>query len=139
MNKKIINELLIHGKKTTSEKVWLKSIKYLNKLNIKNPKKLISRSIINVAPLFKIKQLKNKKRRLQLKEFPYIVRDKNRISSALKFISISSEKKIEAKIHKLLVTELLRVANNSGISINKKKNLYDYAFLKKKYFFFRWF
>ena len=69
--------MLKHGKKTTSEKIWFKSVKVLNKLNIKNHKKLINRSIINVAPLLKIKQLRNKKRRSQLKEFPYIVQNKN--------------------------------------------------------------
>jgi len=139
MNKKIVNELLKHGKKTTSEKIWFKSVKVLNKLNIKNHKKLINRSIINVAPLLKIKQLRNKKRRSQLKEFPYIVQNKNRISSALKFFLISSEIKTEIKTYKLIVSKLLDVANNSGISIDQKKNLYNYAFLKKKYFFFRWF
>jgi len=131
--------LLKHGKKTTSEKIWFKSVKVLNKLNIKNHKKLINRSIINVAPLLKIKQLRNKKRRSQLKEFPYIVQNKNRISSALKFFLISSEIKTEIKTYKLIVSKLLDVANNSGISIDQKKNLYNYAFLKKKYFFFRWF
>ena len=131
--------MLKHGKKTTSEKIWFKSVKVLNKLNIKNHKKLINRSIINVAPLLKIKQLRNKKRRSQLKEFPYIVQNKNRISSALKFFLISSEIKTEIKTYKLIVSKLLDVANNSGISIDQKKNLYNYAFLKKKYFFFRWF
>jgi len=139
MNKKIINELLLHGKKTKSEKIWLKSIKSLNKLDLKNPKKLINRSIINVSPLLNIKQLKNKKKRSQLKEFPYIIRSKNRVSATWKFFLNFSKKKTEKNFSNVLVSELLATANNSGIKKKKKKSLYEYAFLKKKYFFFRWF
>jgi len=86
-----------------------------------------------------VKQLKQKRKRSQLKEFPYIVNKKNRISLALKFFLNKTKTKNEIKTHKKLVTELLAVANNSGLSINKKKSLYEYAFIKKKYFYYRWF
>ena len=39
----------------------------------------------------------------------------------------------------MLMTELLAVANNSGKYTNKKRDLYEYAYLKKKYFYYRWF
>ena len=42
MNKKIINQLLLNGKTTISEKIWLKGIKFFQKLILKNPKKLIN-------------------------------------------------------------------------------------------------
>jgi small subunit ribosomal protein S7 len=86
-----------------------------------------------------VKQLKQKRKRSQLKEFPYIVNKKNRISLALKFFLNKTKTKNEIKTHKKLVAELLAVANNSGLSINKKKSLYEYAFIKKKYFYYRWF
>lgn len=86
-----------------------------------------------------MKQLKQKRKRSQLKEFPYIVNKKNRISLALKFFLNKTKTKNEIKTHKKLVAELLAVANNSGLSINKKKSLYEYAFIKKKYFYYRWF
>ena len=84
-----------------------------------------------------MKQLKQKRKRSQLKEFPYIVNKKNRISLALKFFLNKTKTKNEIKTHKKLVAELLAVANNSGLSINKKKSLYEYAFIKKKYFYYR--
>jgi hypothetical protein len=42
-------------------------------------------------------------------------------------------------MYEKFVTDLITVANRSGVSINKKKSLYEYAFLKKKYFYYRWF
>lgn len=87
--------------------------------------------------MLKVKQLKQKRNRSQLKEFPYIVNNKIRISLALKFFLNKTRNKNETKTHKKLVTELLAVANNSSVNINKKKSLYEYAFIKKKYFFYR--
>ena len=57
MNKKIINQLLLLGKSTTSEKLWLKSINFLYTSFTKNYKEFINRAIINVTPLLKVNQL----------------------------------------------------------------------------------
>ena len=139
MNKRIVNQLLVNGKTAISEKIWLKSIKFFYKSVTKNPKKIINRAIINTTPLLKIKQLNNNKKRSQLKEFPYIVNAKNRIPLALKFFLNKTKNKNEIDMHEKLVTELLAMANNSGVNIINKKNLYEYAFMKKKYFYYRWF
>ena len=61
MNKKIINQLLIQGKKFASEKIWIKNVKLFQKSFQKDYKKFVNRSIVNAAPLVKVKQLKQKK------------------------------------------------------------------------------
>lgn len=100
---------------------------------------MINKALTNTTPLLKVKQLKQKKRRSQLKEFPYIVKDTNRISLALKFFLSKTKNKNEIKMHRKFVNELLAAANNSGVSTNKRKSLYEYAYLKKKFFYYRWF
>lgn len=117
----------------------MKSIKFFDKSFIKDHKNLTNRAIVNVTPLLKIKQLKQKSKRLQIKEFPFITNNKNRISLAIKFFLKKTKSKKETKMYKMLVTELLAVATNSGKHMNKKKDLYEYAYLKKKYFYYRWF
>jgi len=139
MNKKIINQLLVKGKSAISEKIWVKTLKLFFKAFVKNHKKVINRAFINIAPLVKVKQLKKKKRQLQLKEFPYIVNNRKRISSALKFFLNKTSNKSEIKTYQKLSASLLAVTNKSGIITNKKKSLYEYAFIKKKYFYYRWF
>jgi ribosomal protein S7 len=54
---------------------------------------------------------------------------------ALKFFLSKTRDKKETKMYQRLVNELVTVANKSGI--NKRKSLYEYAFLKKKYFYYR--
>ena len=139
MNKKIINQIVLNGQKIAAEKIWLKSIKFFDKSYVKNHKKLINQALINVTLLLNIKVLKHKKKRLQSKEFPYIVTTKNRILLALKFFLDKTKNKNEIKIYKKLVVDLLAAAHKSGSSINKRKSLYEYAYLKKKYFYYRWF
>jgi len=131
MNKKIINQLLLNGKSSASEKIWLKSVKFFDKSFIKDHKKVLNRGLVNVTPLLKVKQLKQKKKRLQIKEFPFITNKKNRISSALKFFLNKTKNKKEIKMYKILVTELLAIANNSTKFSNEKQDLYKYAYLKK--------
>ena len=139
MSKKIINQLTISGKSAISEKIWLKSLKLFYKSFAKNHKKAINQALINITPLIKIKQLKKKKKRLELKEFPYIINNKSRVSLALKFFLNKTKNKNEINMHQKLVNELITVADKSSVSINKRKNLYEYAFIKKKYFYYRWF
>jgi len=137
MNKKIINQLLLNGKVTISEKIWLKSIKIFYKSLTKNPKKLINRAIINITPLLNVKKVNKQTKRSQPKEFPYVVDNKNRNSLGLKFFLNKTKNKNEMKIYKKLVIDVLAVANKSGVSTNKRKSLYEYAYLKKKYFYYR--
>jgi hypothetical protein len=95
---------------------------------------VFNRALINLMPLLKVKQLKQKRKRLQLKEFPYIINVKSRISIALKFFLNRKKSKKDTKTSQRFVGELVAVANKSGISISKKKSLYEYIFIKKKYF-----
>nr|YP_009186111.1 ribosomal protein S7 [Skeletonema marinoi]ALO71443.1 ribosomal protein S7 [Skeletonema marinoi] len=131
MNKKIINQLLLKGKRTTSEKIWLKSVKFFYKLFNKNHKEFINRALINVTPLLKVKQLKQKNKRSQLKEFPYIVNNANRVSSTLKFFLTKTNNKDEKKMHKKLINELLLATKNTGTNISKKKVCMNMLLLKK--------
>ena len=139
MNQRIINQLLVDGKKVISEKIWLQSLKLFYKSSIKNHKKTVNRALINITPFLKVKQLKQKRKRSQLKEFPYIINNKSRISLALKFFLNKKKNKKEIKTFQKFVNELITVANKSGTGINKRKSLYEYAFVKKKYFYYRWF
>ncbi len=134
MNKKIINQLLVNGKTITSEKNWLKGIKFFYKSFVKNPKKLLNRAIINITPLLNVKQLKQKRKRSQSKEFPYVVNNKNRVAIALRFFLNKTKSKHEIKIYKKLIIELVPIANNTGIHISKKKVYTSMLLLKKNIF-----
>jgi len=54
----------------------------------------------------------------------------------LKFF-INKKKKIGITADKRLLSELLFAAKDTGTILTKKKNLYEHAFMKKKYFYYR--
>ena len=58
---------------------------------------------------------------------------------ALKFMFKNFDSKTEIKIEKRVVNELLQASKNIGTSINKRKNLYEYSFVKRKFSHYRWF
>ena len=139
MNKKIITQLLSKGKMTVSEKIWLNSLKTYYKSFTKNQKKLINKALVNVAPLLRTKQLKQKTKKMSLKEFPYVIQNRNRVPLALKFFLNKTKQRIDSKTYKKIADEIIYAAQNIGTNLQKKKKLYEYAFVKKKYFYYRWF
>lgn len=138
IKKKILTKLINNGIKSSSEKILRKTIKTLQKNSKKNHKEILKKAMINSSPIVKVKQIK--RRRKQIKEFPYIISKNLRLSFGLKsmFKVINSKKKMNY-FYKELVEELLLTATNKSISTKVKKDIHEHAFKTKKYANFRWF
>lgn len=135
---KVNNYMMIDGKKTVCEKIFLKSSKILQKNTTKNYRNVVKLAIINTAPTIQLKQIKEKKRKT-VKEFPFILNKKNRITLSIKSILRSLRKNTGTKIENSLPFELLLIANNKSDILKTKKDNHKLALTKKKYIFFRWF
>jgi small subunit ribosomal protein S7 len=139
---KIFNHLMINGNKETCEKTFLKSSKSLQKSLLKNYQELIKIGIINTAPIVNVKQVKLKKgKKKNVKEYPFVLDSKNRISLAIKFI-IETVKKKENKplyLYTNLKQEIIANSQNNGSAIKKKDELQKNTLLKKQYAYYRWF
>ncbi len=61
LKNKVLNTLMLSGKKTTCEKVVLKSVKLLQKSTIKNCRSVIQLAVINSTPTFKLNEQAVKK------------------------------------------------------------------------------
>jgi len=88
---KIFNKLLKNGVKTHPEKILKNSIKKIQKKTKKKYLEVLKKSLINSSPVLSIKQIKRRKK--QVKEFPYILKKKLRLFFGLKFIISSLKKK----------------------------------------------
>ena len=135
IKKKIINHLIIAGKKNTIEKILLKSIKELQKFSNKQSEKLIQLVIMLAMPVFKIFKRINKKRKKKIfKEIPTVILTKSaKISLAIKFILANfKEKKFDANFK----TEILL---NMGSSIQLKNKTQKFVLLKRFFFsYYKW-
>lgn len=140
---KLINHLMGHGKKKTSEKVLLKSFKELHKISRKKPIKIVKLALLYSTPIFKLHRIKNKKvkkRTNNVREIPsFISNKKSRTSLAIKFILANIKNKKEHKSYKKLKNEIISNAVNKSNSIQLKNDLQKNILTKKHYFlYYRW-
>ena len=63
ITRKLVNHLVINGKKPKSEKIVLKSIKALQKTSKKSSQKLFQLALIYNTPIFKLNTITQKKRK----------------------------------------------------------------------------
>lgn len=141
IKKKFINHFMINGKKMTSEKILLNSLKELQKVSSKQSEELIKNAVINSLPVFtihKIENKKQKKKKRKIKEIPFfVVNSKSRISLAIKLI-IESLKK-QSSFFKDFNKEILANNQQKGSSIQLKAELQKKVIYNKRYFrFYRW-
>ena len=139
---KILNHLTTNGKKETCEKTFLKSSKSLQKSLLKNYRELIKIGILNASSIISVKQVKLKKgKKKHVKEYPFVLDSKNRISLAIKLI-LDTVKKKENKpfyLYTNLKQEIIANSQNNSNTIKKKDDLQKNTLLKKQYAYYRWF
>ena len=140
---KFINNLLIKGKKSKSEKVMLKSFKVLQTRSKKSSKKLIQLALISNTPIFKINtitQRKKKKKKQKTKIIPaFIYKKSSRISFAIKFIITITKKNQNSNFVKKLPEEIILSSQNRSNAIEKKKETQKQVFLSHHLFkYYRW-
>ena len=138
IKKKILTSLINNGNKYNSEKIFKKSIKLLQKSLKKNSKDIFKKSILNSSPIIKVKQIKRKRK--QIKEFPFIVKKSSRVSLGLKsMINTVKLKKKKHFFYKELIAELLLTTEQKSTTAKIKRGNYENSFTTKKYANFRWF
>jgi small subunit ribosomal protein S7 len=139
---KIVNTLMLSGKKSTGEKILLKFSKKLQKLNNKHFKKLVQIAIINSTSTFKLnEQIVKKGKRKAVRHIPsFITTDSLRIMISLKLIKRSAAKnKNSNQLYESLVNEILMASSLKGQSVEKKTELQKQILANKRYLAnFRW-
>lgn len=140
---KLINHIIINGKKNKSEKIIWKSFKTLQTISKKSSKRLLQLALVSTTPIFKINtitQKKRKKKKQKSKIIPAFISNKaSRISFAIKFIVSTSKKTKKQKLLKQLSEEILLSLKNKSTAIEMKKDKQKQAFLNRHLFkYYRW-
>ena len=125
---RLINIIMLKGKKNKSEVILFNNFKSLQKQTCFPLDSIIKLSIINSSPYFQLKEIKKKK----FIKFPFLLKKNNRITYSLRKITEETSK---AKFYDLILSS----ANKEGNSVNYKKQLHKESFIKKKMSNYRWF
>lgn len=135
---KLVNHLVINGKKNKSEKIVWKGIKTLQTVSKKSSKKLLQLALVSSTPVFKINiitQKKRKKKKQKPKIIPAFIPNKtSRISFAIKFIVTTVKKKKNT-----LSEEILLSSKGKSAAIEIKEETQKQVFLNRHLFkYYRW-
>lgn len=135
---KLINYLVVNGKKNKSEKIIWTSIKTLQTISKKSSKKLLQLALVSSTPIFKINTItkkKRKKKKQKSKIIPAFISNKtSRVSFAIKFIIKTVKNKKNT-----LTEEILLSSKGKSSAIETKKEIQKQAFLNRHLFkYYRW-
>ena len=138
---KLINHLIVKGKKNKSETIALKSFKTLQIDSKKSSKRLFQLALISNTPIFKINtitQKKQKKKKQKAKLIPAFISSKtSRTSFAIKFILKTAKKK--NLVFQGLKNEILMSSQNKGQAFETKKENQTQVFSTRSLFeYYRW-
>jgi len=140
---KIINHITLNGKKNTSEKILLSSLKELQKDSKKHSSNTVKLAVIHSTPIFKTHSISNKKQKKRNKkprEIPsFIKTQKSRTSLSLKLILRSLVNKKPRVFYLKLKEEILLTAGLKSSSVSLKNELQQQSLLNKRLFrYYRW-
>jgi ribosomal protein S7 len=140
---KLVNHLIIKGKKNKSETLTLKSLKTLQKNSKKSSQKLFQLALVTSTPIFKINTItkkKQKKKKQRSKIIPAFISNKaSRISFAIKFILQTTNKNKQSLFYRKLSEEILMSAQNKSQTNETKKENQKQVFTNRHLFkYYRW-
>ena len=134
----IFKKIMLNGNKQTSEKIFLKSLKIIQKIHYnKKFEDIVKFGLINSSPVVYLKTIKRKRK--QTMEFPFLLQDKLRLSYGIKLILKTCKFSKFKKFYEQLNLELTESSKNLGLNKDKKLQLHQQAFAKKKFSNYRWF
>ncbi len=132
---KFINNLMLDGKKSIAEKILYDAMDMMADKMKKDPLEIFNKAIENVAPILEVKSRRVGGATYQV---PVEVREKRRISLAIRWLINYSRARNETTMAKRLANELMAAYKNEGASIKKREDTHKMAEANKAFAHFRW-
>lgn len=127
---KFINIIMFSGKKTVARNIVYKALNYIYKKNNKNPIKVFSTALDNVAPMIesKTKKIAGVKRNyfIDIKKY-------RRKSLSMRWIKKYSKLRNEKFMYLKLANEIIDASKKKGESVKKRESIHKLYISKKNY------
>jgi small subunit ribosomal protein S7 len=136
LGKKFVNRLMIGGKKSIAEKIFLQSLVLIQSGSNKNPIQVLMLAILNVKPVVEIRSIRMRGANYQV---PIPLQENRRISLAIKWIIESANKKKGNPMKIKLKDEIILASKKQGESVKKKISIHRLANANRAFVHYRWF
>ncbi|MFW0884506.1 30S ribosomal protein S7 [Candidatus Acidulodesulfobacterium sp. H_13] len=132
---KFVNKLMYDGKKSTSERIFYKSLDIIHEKTEDDGFKVFKQAIENVKPVLEVKARRIGGSNYQV---PAEVRSDRRLYLAIRWIIGYARSRKEKSMEENLAFEIMDAANNKGSSVKKKEDTFRMAEANKVFAHFRW-
>ena len=131
----IVNKVLLHGKRSTAEKIVYSALEIIEEKTGAEPISTLKRAIENIKP-----QLEVKSRRVggATYQVPVEVRPERRTALAMRWLIGYSRDRNEKSMEEKLAAEVISASKGEGNAIKKKEDTHRMAEANKAFAHYRW-
>ena len=131
---KLINSIMLDGKKGVAQKVVYDAFALIEEKTGKAPLEVFTEAMENIMPTLEVKARRVGGATYQV---PIEVRADRRQALALRWLTMFSRKRSEKTMEDRLANEILDAANNTGAAVKRKEDMHKMAEANKAFAHYR--
>src|SRR5512141_965896 len=132
---KLINILMLHGKKSTAERALYGALELVAKRTSEDPIKVFKKSLDNIRPVLEVKSRRVGGSTYQV---PVEIRAERRTSLAMRWLVKYADARSEKTSTDKLAGEMLDAFNNRGAAVKKREDTHKMAEANRAFAHYRW-
>ncbi|CRX37174.1 / rpsG / 30S ribosomal protein S7 /:47544 Forward [Candidatus Hepatoplasma crinochetorum] len=132
---KLINNIMLDGKKAKAEKILYNAFKIIEKETKKKPIDIFNQALDNIMPTLELKVRRIGGANYQI---PVPVNERRRKILALRWLTNYARSRNEKTMEERLAREIIAASKNEGATIKKKQDTHKMAEANKAFAHFRW-
>ena len=131
----LINRILLHGKKTTAEKIVYDALEQISQKTANDPVITLKKAVENVRPMLEVKSRRVGGASYQV---PIEVKPQRGTTLAMRWLVNFSRARRENSMSERLVAEIMDAANGAGASVKRREDMHKMAEANKAFAHYRW-
>jgi len=132
---RVINRVMICGKKSTAEKIVYGALQIMEQKESKEPVSILEQAVRNAAPLLEVKPRRVGGATYQV---PVEVRPERSFSLALRWLTKSARARAGKSMAEKLAAELSDASKGEGATIKKREDTHRMAEANRAFAHYRW-
>ncbi|MCK5352276.1 30S ribosomal protein S7 [bacterium] len=132
---KFINNMMLDGKKSLSERIFYSSMDLMQAKESEDAIALFKKAVENTKPILEVKSRRVGGATYQV---PVEVRSDRKQALSIRWLLASAKARTERTMEERLANELIDAANKRGAAIKKKEDVHRMAEANKAFAHYRW-
>src|SRR5918911_3302596 len=131
----LINKILLHGKKSGSERIVYKALEIISERTANDPVITLKKAVDNVRPMLEVRSRRVGGANYQV---PVEVKPARGTTLALRWLINNARNRKEHSMADRLVAELMDAANGQGVSVKRREDMHKMAEANRAFAHYRW-